>query len=162
VEHQGVINKFTGDGLMAAFGVPIPRESWDAIATDAQRAVACALKMGESLGILNQRWQAQGLPEIQMRAGIFTGPVVVGSLGSKSRLEYGIIGDGVNTASRLESVDKHRQPSACRILIAHATLDYLQDKYEVEAWGALTLKGKVEKVEVFRVIGATEFKEQEA
>ncbi len=162
VDHHGVINKFTGDGLMAAFGVPIPRADWNAIATDAQRAVACALKMGESLELLNQRWQLQGLPKVQMRVGIFTGPVVVGSLGSKSRLEYGIIGDGVNTASRLESVDKHRQSSACRILIAQATLDYLQDNYEVEAWGALTLKGKAEQVEAFRVIRVAERGDQEA
>ncbi len=154
VDHHGVINKFTGDGLMAAFGVPIPRESWDEIAQDAQRAVDCALAMGEGLSKLNQRWQTEGLPEVQMRAGIFSGSVVVGSLGSKARLEYGVIGDGVNTASRLESVDKHRQPSACRVLIAQETLNYLEDRYEVEAWGALTLKGKAEQVEVFRVIGA--------
>ena len=154
VEHHGVINKFTGDGLMAAFGVPIPRESWAAIANDAQGAVDCALAMGERLSALNLRWQTEGLPEVQMRAGIFSGPVVVGSLGSKARLEYGVIGDAVNTASRLESVDKHRQPSACRVLIAQETLNYLQNRYEVEAWGALTLKGKAEQVEVFRVIGA--------
>ncbi len=152
VEHHGVINKFTGDGLMAVFGVPIPREERDAIATDAQQAVTCALKMGAKLNELNKRWQARGLPEVQMRAGVFTGSVVVGSLGSKARLEYGVIGDSVNTASRLESVDKDRQPSTCRVLIAQETLDYLSDHYEVEAWGALSLKGKAEQVEVYRVI----------
>ncbi len=156
VDHQGVINKFTGDGLIAVFGVPLPRENQDEIAKDAERAVACSLKMGERLDDLNQRWQTQGLPEVQMRAGIFTGSVVVGSLGSKSRLEYGVIGDSVNIASRLESVDKDRQPSPCRVLIAQETLDYLQGNYEVEAWGALTLKGKAEQVEVYRVLEATE------
>ncbi|MGB7412701.1 MAG: adenylate/guanylate cyclase domain-containing protein, partial [Thermosynechococcaceae cyanobacterium] len=152
VAHSGVINKFTGDGLMAVFGVPIPREDRDAIAADAQQAVTCALKMGTKLNELNERWQARGLPEVQMRVGVFTGSVVVGSLGSKARLEYGVIGDSVNTASRLESVDKDRQPSPCRVLIAKETLDYLSDNYEVEAWGALSLKGKAEQVEVYRVI----------
>jgi adenylate cyclase len=152
VEYNGVINKFTGDGLMAVFGVPIPREEWDEIATDAQRAVTCALKMGERLQELNERWQARGLPTVQMRAGIFTGSVVVGSLGSKARLEYGVIGDSVNTASRLESVDKDRQPSFCRVLIAQETLDYLGDRYQIESWGTLTLKGKSEPVAVYQVI----------
>uniref|UniRef100_B8HTJ3 Adenylate/guanylate cyclase with Chase sensor n=1 Tax=Cyanothece sp. (strain PCC 7425 / ATCC 29141) TaxID=395961 RepID=B8HTJ3_CYAP4 len=151
--HQGVINKFTGDGIMAAFGVPIPRQTEQAIADDAQRAVACALAMGDRLEQLNVYWQKKGLPQVQMRAGLFTGSVVVGSLGSKTRLEYGIIGDSVNTASRLESVDKHRQPTPCRVLIAQETLDYLHDKYEVEPWGPLELKGKETKILVYRVVG---------
>jgi adenylate cyclase len=151
--HQGVINKFTGDGLMAVFGVPIPREDPKAIAADAQRAVACAMVMGERLQHLNLIWQHRGLPEVEMRVGIFTGAIVVGSLGSKTRLEYGVIGDSVNTASRLESVDKHRQPTPCRVLIAHETLVQLQGKYEVEPWGPLALKGKEQTIKVYRVIG---------
>ena len=151
--HQGVINKFTGDGLMAVFGVPIPREDPKEIAADAQRAVACAMVMGERLQHLNLIWQHRGLPEVEMRVGIFTGAIVVGSLGSKTRLEYGVIGDSVNTASRLESVDKHRQPTPCRVLIAHETLVQLQGKYEVEPWGPLALKGKEQTIKVYRVIG---------
>jgi adenylate cyclase len=152
--HNGVINKFTGDGIMAVFGVPLPRTTPDAIADDAQQAVACALAMGNRLARLNQTWQQRGLPAVEMRAGIFTGPIVVGSLGGRNRLEYGVIGDSVNIASRLESLDKHRQPTACRVLIAQETLDYLQGLYEVEAWGALELKGKKNPVQVYRVIGA--------
>ncbi len=77
---------------------------------------------------------------------------MVGSLGGKSRLEYGVIGDTVNIASRLESCEKERQDDECRILIAQETLDYLEDRYEVESWGAF-LKGRVQSVEVYRVIG---------
>jgi class 3 adenylate cyclase len=151
--HQGIINKFTGDGMMAVFGVPVPRATTAEIATDAQRAVACALSMGDRLQALNVGWQARGLPIVQMRAGIFTGDVVVGSLGGKERLEYGVIGDSVNIASRLESCEKERQPSPCRVLIAQETLVHLQDKFTVESWGPLALKGKSQLVEVYRVIG---------
>ncbi len=151
--HQGVINKFTGDGIMAVFGVPIPRTSDTEIAQDAQHAVDCALALGASLAELNKVWATQGLPQVGMRVGIFTGPIVVGSLGSKTRLEYGVIGDSVNTASRLESVDKHRHPTPCRILIAAETLAYVPDRYQVEAWGALELKGKEHKIQVYLVQG---------
>ncbi|MFN4278780.1 CHASE2 domain-containing protein [Thermosynechococcus sp.] len=151
--YHGVINKFTGDGIMAVFGVPIKRTSREGIAIDARNAVDCALALGELLAELNREWAAQGLPQVMMRAGIYTGPIVVGSLGSKNRLEYGVIGDSVNTASRLESVDKHRQPSLCRILVAQETLEYLGDRYEVEAWGPLELKGKERKIQVFRILG---------
>ena len=152
-DHHGVINKFTGDGIMAVFGVPLAHTSWADIAQDARDAVDCALAMGEKLADLNAQWQQQGLPAVQMRVGIFTGEVVVGSLGSKARLEYGVIGDSVNTASRLESTAKERQPSPCRILIGQDTYNYLEDNYEVEAWGALPLKGKEERVETYLVLG---------
>jgi class 3 adenylate cyclase len=77
---------------------------------------------------------------------------MVGSLGGKERLEYAVIGDSVNIAARLESCEKDRQPSDCRILIAHQTLVHLREKFQVEAWGALQLKGKQYKVDVYRVV----------
>jgi len=151
--HQGIINKFTGDGVLAVFGVPVPATNEGEIAADARRAVACAIMMGNRLDQLNQDWQDRGLPVVQMRVGIFTGPVMVGSLGGKERLEYGVIGDSVNIASRLESCEKDRQPSICRILVARETLVHIQGEFEVESWGLLELKGKQQKVEVYRVVG---------
>lgn len=151
--HQGVINKFTGDGIMAVFGVPIAHDQEAEIQADACHAVDCAIAMSKSLDQLNLQWETQGLPPLQMRVGIFTGPVVTGSLGSAIRLEYGVIGDSVNIASRLESVEKERQPTPCRILIAQQTLKYLPPHYQVESWGEMALKGKEETVDVFRVIG---------
>lgn len=150
--YQGIINKFTGDGLLAVFGVPVAANNEAEVAKDARRAVACALAMSDRLQELNQTWQSRGLPVVQMRVGIYTGPVMVGSLGGKERLEYGVIGDSVNIASRLESCEKHCQPSDCRILIARETLIHLKDEFQVEAWGALQLKGKQQKVEVYRVV----------
>ena len=151
--HQGVVNKFIGDSVMAVFGVPIALQQQSEIATDARRSVACALAMRSALIDLNQQFERQGLPKVEMRVGIFTGAVMVGSLGGKSRLEYGVIGDTVNIASRLESCEKERQDEDCRILIAQETLDYLENLYDVESWGAIFLKGRVQSVEVYRVIG---------
>ncbi len=151
--HQGVINKFTGDGMLAVFGVPIPRTTPAEIAEDAHLAVSCALAISSLLPKMNQNWRDRGLPSAKMRVGIFTGPVMVGSLGGTTRLEYGVIGDSVNIASRLESCEKDRQEDTCRILIAEETLRNLADKFEVESWGALPLKGREQKVNVYRVLG---------
>ncbi|MEM8640906.1 MAG: adenylate/guanylate cyclase domain-containing protein [Cyanobacteria bacterium P01_G01_bin.54] len=151
IERDGIVNKFTGDGVMAVFGIPLTHTAQHEIELDAQHAVECGLSIGDRLIKINQRCEARGLPRIQMRIGIFTGEVVVGSLGGKDRLEYGVLGDSVNTASRLESCVKERQPSDCRVLIAKDTLDYLGDRFEVESWGEMSLKGKRQMVEVFYV-----------
>jgi len=153
-EYRGIVNKFTGDGVMAAFGVPVASRTTQDIDRNAQDAVACALVIGDRLVAMNEKWQATGLPLCTMRVGIFTGPIVAGSLGSKDRLEYGLLGDTVNIASRLESCEKDRQPSDCRILIAEETLVHLKDRFQVENWGPLSLKGKHQTVNVYRVIGS--------
>ena len=152
IKRQGIVNKFTGDGVMAVFGVPTCRLESTEVAEDARSAVACALEISDRLEEMNQNWRRLGLPIIQMRVGIFTGPVVAGSLGGKDRLEYGVIGDSVNIASRLESCEKHRQPTNCRILIGYETLVHLQGRFDVESWGPLALKGKQQLVEVYRVL----------
>jgi len=151
--HQGVINKFTGDGMLAVFGVPIPRTTPAEIAEDARLAVSCALAISARLPQMNQNWRDRNLPAAKMRVGIFTGPIMVGSLGGTTRLEYGVIGDSVNIASRLESCEKDRHEDTCRILIAEETLLHLADKFAVESWGALPLKGREQKVNVYRILG---------
>ncbi len=153
IQRQGIINKFTGDGVIAVFGVPTRRLDTRDIDEDARAAVNCAVVIGDRLEQMNQDWQRRGLPVIQMRIGIFTGPIVAGSLGGKDRLEYGVIGDSVNIAARLESCEKHRQPTNCRILIGKETLIHLREQFEVESWGPLALKGKHQMVEVYRVVG---------
>lgn len=149
--HQGIVNKFTGDGLFAVFGVPIARQTEAEIGQDAFNAVACGLEMGDRLAELNQVWRDRGLTTVQMRVGICTGPVVVGSLGSQQRMEYGIIGDPVNTASRLESCAKDRQPERCRVLVAAETYRYIQHQFQAEDRGAIPLKGKQNSVNVYYV-----------
>lgn len=151
-QHGGLVNKFTGDGVFAVFGVPIARLSPEAIAQDAMNAVACAIEMEHQLGLLNEKWQAAGLTAVRMRVGICTGEVVVGSLGGRDRMEYGIIGDTVNIASRLESCVKEQQPDLCRILIAEETYRVLGTSFPVECWGEMALKGKQQLVGTYRVL----------
>ena len=156
--HHGIVNKFTGDGVFAVFGVPVARTEDGAIAQDAQDAVRCSLAFAVALAMLNQDWIQRGLSPVKMRVGLCTGRVVVGSLGGKNRMEYGVIGDAVNTASRLESCAKDRQIDDCRILISASTQQYLPiDRFEVEPWGAMALKGKHETVEVFRIVSSVGF-----
>ncbi|MBD1913446.1 adenylate/guanylate cyclase domain-containing protein [Leptolyngbya sp. FACHB-16] len=151
--HQGIINKFTGDGLLAVFGVPMPRLEEREVDEDAYRAVSCALAMAKRLRLLNKGWEERGFSAVEMRVGIFTGPVVVGSLGGRDRMEYGVIGDSVNIASRLESCAKERQVDPCRILIAEETLVHIKEHFEVESWGPMSLHGKQQQINIYRVLG---------
>jgi len=154
----GVIRQYAGDSIVVVFGVPIARRTDAEIAQDATKAVTCALAMERTLLELNHRWQADHRPTTGMRIGIFTGPVVAGSLGSAERSEYVVVGDTVNTASRLESFDKDLFPPdpmtrPCRILIGETTRRYLGEQFETEPVGQVSLKGKERTVAIYRVLG---------
>jgi len=151
--HEGQVNKFIGDSIMAVFGVPIPSVTPEAIARDAINAVDCALAMRQEIERLHDYWRQQGMPSARMRVGIFTGPLIVGSLGSKERQEYTVIGDTVNTASRLESYEKSVDAdNICRILIGESTLQYLNEQFKTECVGKVYLKGKQLEVTIYRVV----------
>jgi adenylate cyclase len=158
IEHGGVINKYIGDAIMAVFGVPIKSETDAAIAEDAQRAVHCAMQFAERLRTLNQHWQQQGLPNITMRTGVYTGSLVAGSFGGSLRMEFTVIGDTVNIASRLESFDKSiAQPTLeqpCRVLIGETTQNYICELYATQIVGEVQLKGKNKFLKIFQVLDA--------
>ena len=154
--HDGVILRFIGDAIMAVFGAPVPRTNEKDIDADAINAVRCALEMEKRLIEHNRSLTARGLPPIGMRLGIYTGPMVGGSLGSEHRLEYNIHGDNVNTAARLESYDKTSfEPdylrSPCRILIGEPTRERLTDEFSTTLVGVAALKGKSQEVTIYRV-----------
>ncbi|WP_242541203.1 CHASE2 domain-containing protein [Phormidium pseudopriestleyi] len=153
LESDGAIDKFIGDAVMAVFGVPIPATSDEEIASDAQKAVNCALKMAAALQTLNQQWKLAGKPTVGMRVGIATGPLVVGSLGSDRRQDYTIIGDTVNIASRLESHDKSIEGGICRILISEDTYHLLPKSFSTKRFDRVLLKGRKEAVNVYQVFG---------
>jgi adenylate cyclase len=152
-EHDGVVDKFMGDAVMAVFGVPIPRNTPQEIAQDARAAVSCALAMGEKLHLLNQRWQQQNEPLISMRIGIATGVVVTGSLGSSQRMEYTTLGDSVNIAARLESYDKSFDSEGrCRILINEETHQQINGKFPTRYVGRVQLYGRQQLINIYQVI----------
>jgi adenylate cyclase len=156
-EHGGVLKQFTGDGVLALFGVPLPHTTPAQQANDAAAATRCALTMGRRLVELSRAWKEADLPPVSMRAGIYTGEVAAGSIGSDDRFEYAVIGDVVNTASRLESYDKtladpDKLPNRCRILVGAPTHELLNGKFLSNEIGLLEVKGKVNKVPVFQIL----------
>jgi adenylate cyclase len=158
--HGGVLKQFTGDGILALFGVPVPHTTRVQQADDASAAVKCALAMGRRLVELSHEWRQAGLPSVSMRAGIYTGEVAAGSVGSDDRFEYAVVGDVVNTAARLESYDKSladpdQLPNRCRILIGAPTHELLDHAFQTREIGLLEVKGKATKVSVHQVIGET-------
>jgi len=156
-QYGGVIRQYAGDSIVVLFGVPVPRPTDAEIDRDAVQAVDCALAMEQALRDLNRRWRAKGRPPTGMRIGIFTGPALAGSLGSAERSEYVVLGDTMNTASRLESYDKTLFPpdpdtAPCRILIGDTTLARIGDRFKTEPLGDVALKGKDHAVGIHRVI----------
>ena len=95
--HQGTVDEFVGDAILAIFGAPVARSD------DAQRAVACAVAMQGALAALNRANEPAGLPRLEMGIAVHTGEVIVGNIGSERRTKYGVVGSAVNHAGRIES-----------------------------------------------------------
>jgi adenylate cyclase len=155
--NHGVVEKYIGDSVMALFGAPLARATQEEIAEDARNAVRCASQMGKEMERLNVEWKERGLPPCTMRVGIHTGTLVAGSLGSAERQEYTVIGDSVNTASRLESFDKEGETMIiprgdCRILVSEATQTLLGDEFRTLPIGEMNLKGKGQSVRIFCIL----------
>ncbi len=150
--HNGVVDKFIGDSIMAVFGVPIARTSQAEIIDDAQRAVACAVEMATTLANLNRKWKMQGHPTTSMRVGISTGMVVTGSLGGEQRLDYTTIGDSVNVAARLEGYDKTLEDGVCRILISDDTYALVKDKFVTKFIDTVQLQGRKQPTKIYWVL----------
>jgi adenylate cyclase len=156
-QYGGVVDNYIGDAIKADFGVPIPRTTEAEIRQDAMNAVSCALAMRREMERLNEYWSAQGSPLVRIRVGIATGPVVAGCLGSTQRIKYTTIGDVVNTSARLESFSKeapgNNPDSLCQVLLAEQTAECLEDRFELEPVGTVSLKGKSKGVMVYRLLG---------
>ncbi len=139
-EHGGTLDKFMGDAMLALWGAPIVHED------DADRAMQCALDQLTALEKLNRKWKDEGRPELGVGFGINFGEVFAGNIGSDRRLEYTVIGDAVNTASRLCANAGRNE-----ILISEPFYRELKHPPGVETLEPIQVKGKARKVPVYRV-----------
>jgi adenylate cyclase len=143
--HQGTVDKFIGDALMAVWGAPV------AMTDHAARACQAALDMQEAMSRLQEGWQGRGLPLLSARVGLHSGRVLAGNVGSTDRFNYTVMGDTVNLASRLEGVNKSYGTD---ILLSEST-------YEKAAAGRLLfreldqvqVKGRHQPVTIYELAG---------
>ena len=137
--YRGTLDKYMGDAIMAIFGAPIERED------DADRAIYAALDMRKALFRMNKTMEPDRIFDI--RTGINSGRVVAGNLGSPKRMDYTVIGDVVNTASRLEKIAQPNQ-----ILIGESTYNAVKAPFHIKKVGKKTVKGKTRAVTVYEVL----------
>ncbi|HEX4743291.1 MAG TPA: adenylate/guanylate cyclase domain-containing protein [Candidatus Limnocylindria bacterium] len=136
--YEGTVNKYNGDNIMVIFGAPLD------VKDQARKAVECALELQRF--IVAER--AKGGPEVSFGFGINTGPVVAGFLGAKGRMEYTVIGDTANVASRLTSSDIARRD---QVAVSGATLAELGDDVKAVDLGAISVKGRAEPVACYQI-----------
>ncbi|MBI4796050.1 MAG: adenylate/guanylate cyclase domain-containing protein [Deltaproteobacteria bacterium] len=143
-EHRGTVDKYIGDGIMAFWGAPLPD------ADQASRACQAALLCQEKLQVLNQKWADAGKIVLPTRIGISTGETVVGNVGSSERINYTVMGDNVNLASRLEGANRIY---ATRILVSQATYDKVADEFWFRPVDIIAVKGKTAETTVYELMG---------
>ena len=144
--HQGCVDKFIGDAVMAEFGSPISAGHQQ----DAMNAIRAALEMRANLATLREEWKREGKPLMFHGIGINFGEVVVGNIGSPQRLEYTAIGDAVNVASRVESLTKKFKTD---LIITQSLYELVQAEIEVNPLGAQQLTGRSGTTTLFEVVG---------
>ncbi|MFZ2959561.1 MAG: adenylate/guanylate cyclase domain-containing protein [Candidatus Ozemobacteraceae bacterium] len=142
--HEGVVDKYIGDAIMAIFGAPLKHDN------DPDRALQTALAMVDELANVKRELKERGFPEFNIGIGINTDIVMVGNMGSRNRLNYSVIGDGVNLASRLESASKELHHT---IIVSAATLAKAKGKYRTKPLGEVKVKGKAEAIQAFALLG---------
>jgi adenylate cyclase len=141
-KHQGVLDKYIGDAIMAFWGAPI------ADPHQADNALATAQGMIERLREFNAELAHEGRPMIDIGIGLYTGPAIVGNIGAESRFDYTVIGDTVNTASRLEGLNKEYKT---HIIIGESTKQKLSETYTLSHLGGVKVKGKEQSIEIYSV-----------
>ena len=143
--HQGTINQFTGDGVMALFGAPV------AIENHAQNACQAALSIQSAIKKYSEDLKTKFGLDFKMRIGLNTGPVIVGSIGDDLRMDYTAIGDTVNLASRMES---NAEPG--NVLVSPNTYERVMHRFKFKPLGKVAVKGKEEPLDVYELVGQIE------
>jgi adenylate cyclase len=145
MEQGGMLDKYLGDGLMAVFG------SFGDQPDHARRAVVASLRMKALLAKINGERAIAGKAPVAIGIGIHTDDVIVGNIGSKQRLEFTHIGDGVNTASRVQALNKEYQTT---ILVTGATFQELGGEFETKLIAEVTLRGKTKSLPIYEVLSS--------
>jgi len=143
-EEAGTIDKFIGDGVMAFWGAPALLED------HAWHACVAALRIQHGMKALNARWNEQELKPLNIRIGIHSDAVLVGNLGSRERMGYTVIGDGVNVAARLEGINKE---FGTRICISHSVFKEAGERLCVRPIDDVTVKGRRAKIPIYELLG---------
>jgi adenylate cyclase len=146
--HEGTLDKFIGDALMAVFGAPLPLHE-----NHAWMAVKSALDMRWRLAAFNQSRMMTNQPLIRIGIGISSGEVVAGNIGSRKRMDYTVIGDGVNLSARLESATKEY---GCDIILSEYTYNMCRDRIWVRELDRIRVKGKNQAVSIYELIGESD------
>lgn len=141
-KHQGTVDKFMGDGIMAEFGAPLSDNEQEV------HAVRCGLEMLEELKKLNDHFLSQDRPTFNIGIGIHTGYAIMGNIGTETRMEYTAIGDCVNVASRLEQATKtYNFP----LLISEDTYNALNNQFPGQFIGSIPLPGRSREINVYAI-----------
>ncbi len=141
IQHGGYIDKFIGDCIMAAWGVPLSDEREDAV-----KAVECAVEIQRLVSSKQRQFFTGPAQSLKIGIGMHTGPLVAGNLGSSRRMDYSVIGDTVNLAARLEGV-----AGANEIIITDSTKALLDNRFKLEKRAPVMVKGKVKPIEIYNV-----------
>jgi adenylate cyclase len=150
--HQGTLDKFIGDAIMAFWGAPLPLQDHAVLTCQA------ALAMQRAMDRLASGWQGQGLPSLGIRIGIHSGPLVAGNVGSRERFNYTVLGDTVNLASRLEGVNK---VYGTEILLSGEVHERVAGHFLVRELDLVRVKGRLEPVMIYELLAETSADEPE-
>jgi adenylate cyclase len=147
LQHQGTLDKFIGDSVMAFYGAPIERDN--------HPLMACytAIDMSKKLQALREEWKTRDLPPLSMRIGIHTGEMIVGNIGSKDRFNYTVMGDAVNLASRLEGMNK---AYGTITLVGEDTAQLVKDACLLREVDMVQVVGKAQAVRIYELLDRVE------
>jgi adenylate cyclase len=146
-QFDGTVDKYEGDAIIAFWGAPIIAEN------HAELCVRAAVTMQRKLGVMRENWRKQGKDELNVRMGINTGPMVVGNMGSRDRMDYTMMGDSVNLAARLEGVNKYY---GSLILVSEFTHGHVKDLFLCRELDMVRVQGKKDAIRLFEVVDTME------
>ncbi|MEE9259114.1 MAG: adenylate/guanylate cyclase domain-containing protein [Nitrospinaceae bacterium] len=144
IRHEGTLDRYDGDAIKAFFGAPVYFED------HARRACWVCIEMQERLRQLREEWKREGKPQLFMRVGINTGLMVVGNIGSRNRMNYGMNGDSVNLAARLEGVNKQYGTFS---IISESSYSQVKEFVEVRELDSIRVVGRATPVKVYELLG---------